>query len=51
MTDSKTIRLEKVLLILWLIVNLGIGAVTVHEYGMSIDEPNNYRYADETLKA
>src|SRR5687768_2022086 len=49
MTDSKT--LEKVLLTLWLIVNLGIGAVTVHEYGMSIDEPNNYRYADETLKA
>ena len=51
MTDSKTIRLEKILLTLWLIVNLVIGAVTVHEYGMSIDEPNNYRYADETLKA
>jgi len=50
-TDSKAIRLEKVLLTLWFIVNLGIGAVTVHEYGMSIDEPNNYRYADETLKA
>ena len=51
MTDVKTIRLENVLLTLWFIVNLGIGAVTVHEYGMSIDEPNNYRYADETLKA
>jgi hypothetical protein len=51
MTDSKTIRLEKVLLTLWLIINLGIGGLTVHEYGMSIDEPNNYRYADETLKA
>ncbi len=51
MTDSKTIRLEKVLLTLWFMVNLGIGVLTVHEYGMSIDEPNNYRYADETLKA
>src|SRR5215207_4121263 len=51
MTDSKTIRLEKVLLTLWFIINLGIGVLTVHEYGMSIDEPNNYRYADETLKA
>jgi 4-amino-4-deoxy-L-arabinose transferase-like glycosyltransferase len=50
-TDSKTIRLEKVLLTLWFIVNLTIGVLTVHEYGMSIDEPNNYRYADETLKA
>ena len=51
MTDSKTIRMEKVLLTLWFMANLGIGALTVHEYGMSIDEPNNYRYADETLKA
>ena len=51
MTDSKMVRLEKTLLILWFVVNLGIGALTVHEYGMSIDEPNNYRYADETLKA
>lgn len=51
MIDSKTILFEKVLLALWFIANLGIGAVTVHEYGMSIDEPNNYRYADETLKA
>ena len=51
MTHSKTIRLEKVLLTLWFVINLGIGVLTVHEYGMSIDEPNNYRYADETLKA
>ncbi|MDQ3004391.1 MAG: hypothetical protein M3R47_03295 [Chloroflexota bacterium] len=51
MTDSKTIRLEKVLLTLWFMANLGIGVLTVDEYGMSIDEPNNYRYADETLKA
>ena len=51
MTDSKTIPIEKVLLNFWFILNLGIGVLTVHEYGMSIDEPNNYRYADETLKA
>jgi hypothetical protein len=51
MTDSKMIRLEKTLLVLWLIANLIIGALTVREYGMSIDEPNNYRYADDTLNA
>ena len=51
MTDSKMIRLEKSLLLLWFVISLGIGALTVHEYGMSIDEPNNYRYAAETLKA
>src|SRR5215210_3632186 len=50
-TNSKTIRLEKVLLLLWFVLNLGIGALTVHEYGMSIDEPNNYRYAADTLEA
>jgi len=51
MTNSKMIHLEKTLLTLWFIVTLGIGVLTVHEYGMSIDEPNNYRYAAETLKA
>jgi 4-amino-4-deoxy-L-arabinose transferase-like glycosyltransferase len=51
MTDAKMIRLEKTLLALWLIANLIIGALTVREYGMSIDEPNNYRYADDTLNA
>jgi 4-amino-4-deoxy-L-arabinose transferase-like glycosyltransferase len=51
MTDSKAMHLEKSLLTLWFIVNLGIGVLTVHEYGMSIDEPNNYRYAAETLNA
>ncbi|HLO14931.1 MAG TPA: hypothetical protein VK206_08880, partial [Anaerolineales bacterium] len=51
MTDSKIIRLEKALLLVWFILNLGIGALTVHEYGMSLDEPNNYRYAVDTLDA
>jgi hypothetical protein len=51
MTDSKTIRLKRALLLLWFVVNLGTGALTVHEYGMSIDEPNNYRYAADTLDA
>ena len=51
MTDSKMIRLEKTLLVLWFIANLIIGALTVHEYGMSIDETNNYRYAADTLAA
>lgn len=51
MTDIRTIRLEKMLLLLWLIANLIIGILTVHEYGMSVDEPNNQRYAADTLAA
>ena len=51
MTDSKTIRLEKTLLLVWFLINLAIGALTVHEYGMSIDETNNQRYAADTLDA
>jgi hypothetical protein len=51
MPRSKTLDLEKILLLVWFTVNLGVGALTVHEYGMSIDEPNNYRYAADTLDA
>jgi hypothetical protein len=51
MTASRTIRLEKILLLVWLTLNLIIGALTVHEYGMSVDEPNNQRYAADTLDA
>jgi hypothetical protein len=32
-------------------MSLVIGALAVHEYGMSIDEPNNYRYAADTFSA
>jgi 4-amino-4-deoxy-L-arabinose transferase-like glycosyltransferase len=51
MIESKTALLEKILLFVWFVVNLGVGALTVHEYGMSIDESNNYRYASDTLNA
>ena len=51
MTDSKITRLEKTLLLVWFLINLVIGALTVHEYGMSIDETNNQRYAADTLDA
>jgi len=51
MTDSKTIRIEKTLLLVWLLLNLVVGALTVHEYGMSVDEPNNQRYAADSLDA
>jgi len=51
MTDFKVMRVEKVLLLLWFVLNLSIGALTVHEYGMSVDEPNNYQYAADTLKS
>jgi len=45
------IRLEKTLLLLWFVANLIIGALSVHEYGMSVDEPNNFKYAADTLDA
>ncbi|HEX2989739.1 MAG TPA: hypothetical protein VHO49_03620, partial [Anaerolineales bacterium] len=51
MTDQGATRGEKGLLYLWLAINLIIGILTVHQYGMSIDEPNNYRYANDTLNA
>ena len=44
-------HLEKLLLLGWLAVNLVLGALTVHEYGISIDETNNQRYAAHTLEA
>jgi hypothetical protein len=44
-------RLEKALLLLWFVANLFIGALTVHGYGMSVDEPNNFKYASDTLDA
>ena len=50
-TEARVLRLEKVLLLLWFVINLILGALTVHEYGMSIDEPNNYQYAADTLKS
>lgn len=50
-TNSKVLRLENILLFLWLIANLVVGAVTVPQYGLSIDETNNYRYAKYTLEA
>jgi hypothetical protein len=49
MTDSKITRIEKALLLVWFLLYLVIGALTVHEYGMSIDETNNQRYAADTL--
>lgn len=51
MNHSKDVRLERTLLILWFALNLIIGAFTVQEYGVSLDEPNNYRYARDTLAA
>jgi len=51
MVKLKSVRLEKTLLWLWLVSNLAIGILTVHRYGMSVDEPNNHRYANDTIEA
>lgn len=51
MPEYKNIRWETALLWLWFILNLSIGALTVHNYSVSLDEPGNYRYAAYTLDA
>lgn len=42
-------HIERLLLSAWFLLNLFIGTLTVHEYGISLDEPNNYRYATATI--
>jgi 4-amino-4-deoxy-L-arabinose transferase-like glycosyltransferase len=51
MNGRESNRTEQGLLLLWFVLNLVIGAFTVHEYGVSLDEPNNYRYAVATIDA
>jgi hypothetical protein len=51
MTQLKSAHKERVFLLLWFVACLAIGAATVHDYGMSIDEPNNQRYAADTWNA
>lgn len=48
---SATMRWERILLSAWFIVNVALGVLTVHQYGVSYDEPNNYRYAADTVAA
>ena len=49
MNAMRSNRTEKVLLVLWFVLNLFTGVFTVHEYGISLDEPNNYRYAAASI--
>lgn len=51
MNGKESNRIEQGLLLLWFILNLFIGVFTVREYGVSLDEPNNYRYAVATIDA
>jgi len=51
MTRLNSAHMERVLLLLWFVACLAIGAATVHDFGMSIDEPNNQRYAVDTWNA
>jgi hypothetical protein len=50
-TDTRMIRLERTLLLLWFVINLGLGLLFVKDYGMSIDEANNYDYAADSIDA
>jgi hypothetical protein len=51
MTRLRSIRIESIYLLIWFLTCLLIGTVIVHAYGMSIDEPNNQRYAVDTWNA
>jgi hypothetical protein len=51
MTQLQSATKERIFLLLWFVVCLIIGAATVHDFGMSIDEPNNQRYAVDTWNA
>ena len=51
MNASIMLRRENVLLIVWFLVYFIAGVLTVQNYGISIDEPNNYRYAADSLAA
>jgi hypothetical protein len=42
---------ESLLIFIWFLACLVIGVATVHNYGMSFDEPNNLRYAVDTWEA
>ena len=44
-------KAEKYILTLWLIANLTIGLLLVHDFGMSYDEPNYYLYAQSSVDA
>lgn len=51
MNVNRSHHIERALLLFWFISNLFIAMLTVHEYGVSLDEPNNYRYATATINA
>jgi hypothetical protein len=51
MTRLQSIPIERIYLLLWFVVCMVVGTAMVHDYGMSIDEPNNQRYAADTWNA
>jgi len=44
--DSKT---ERYLLLIWIMANLIVGILVVHDFGVSFDEPRYYIYAEQSL--
>jgi hypothetical protein len=51
MNRLRSTYIERILLLLWFLAYLAVGTAIVHNYGMSIDEPNNLRYAANTWNA
>jgi len=51
MNNHRLDRTEKYIVALWFLANLCIGLFIVRDFGMSYDEPNYYRYAQNTVDA
>ena len=49
MSVDKEVRIERSLLFIWVMVNLLVGLLTVHNFGISYDEPRYFLYAEHSL--
>ena len=49
MAVGKDSKAENYLLLVWIMVNLIVGILIVHDFGVSFDEPRYYIYAEQSL--
>jgi hypothetical protein len=49
MPVDKDSKIERTLLLIWVTVILIVGILTVHDFGISFDEPSYYLYAEKSL--
>jgi len=46
-----SVKKERALLLIWLVVNLAVGLWIVRDYGLSYDEPHYFDYAEQSVNA